>query len=116
VNVRSIARGRLVAEIVWNWAKTDAIGHEHYLHNTEGWDWQAHFKKDGDWKPTPPDYSLPVGGVWGQARTFSLKSDAERLCPPPLPFLGSNEFRTVCRGIGDIFAEHTDNILSKRNG
>ena len=109
VNVRSIARGRQVAEIVWNWAKTDAIGHEHYLHNTEGWDWQAHFKKDGDWKPTPPDFSLPVGGIWGQARTFSLKSDAERLCPPPLPFSEATNSELYAEAL-ETYSQNTPTI------
>ena len=38
---------------------------------------QAHFKKDGDWKANTTGLFTPVGGIWGQARTFSLKSDAE---------------------------------------
>jgi len=106
---RSIARAREVAEAVWNYAKSDPIGHEHYLHNTEGWSWQDNFKKDGDWKPTPPDFRLPVGGVWGKARTFSLKSEAERLCPPPLPFSEATNSEFYAEAL-EVYSQNTPTI------
>jgi len=83
---RSISRGTQVAEAIWNWAKSDAIGHEHYLHPADGYDWTEHYHKFGDWKPTIPGPGKGIGGVWGKARTFALNSEADKICRPPIQF------------------------------
>ncbi len=42
---RSVNRGREVAEVVWEWSKTDIVGHDHYLDPFQGYDWEANFQK-----------------------------------------------------------------------
>jgi len=109
VTDRSIARGRLVADIIWNWAKTDPVGHEHYLDPSQGYDWHEHFKKDGDWIPTQPGPDKPVGGIWGQARTFSLKAESEKLCPPPLPFSESSTSELYAQAL-ETYTQNTPTL------
>lgn len=82
---RSKSYGQAVAAAVWEYSKTDLVGHDHYLDPFQGYDWQAHFQKDGDWKPTFPGPGKPMGGVWGGARTFAI-AQADKLCRKPLPY------------------------------
>ncbi len=82
---RSINRGREVAEVVWEWAKTDAIGQNHYKDPFVGYDWRVNFKKPGDWEPTFPGPGEGMGGVWGKSRTFAIKED-QKLCRKPIPY------------------------------
>lgn len=82
---RSVLRGRDVAEITWEWSKTDIVGHDHYLDPFQGYSWVQHFTKPGDWQPTFPGPGQAMGGVWGQARTFFVR-DELRLCRKPLPY------------------------------
>lgn len=78
---RSVARGKQVAEIVWNWSTTDQYGHDHYKNPTQGYSWQANFQKDGDYILTVPGPSEAVGGVWGKARAFTL-DESTKICRP----------------------------------
>ena len=82
---RSREYGEAVATAVWAYSKTDLIGHDHYLDPFQGYDWQANYHADGDWKPTFPGPGKPMGGVWGGARRFATSEDL-KLCRPPLPF------------------------------
>ena len=82
---RSKKRGADVAAAVFAWAETDEVGKDHFLNPFENYTWEDHYKKDGDWKPTFPGPGLPMGGIWGTARTFVLKSGDLR-CRPPLPY------------------------------
>jgi len=106
---RSIARGREVAEIMWSWAKSDPVGHEHYLDPFQGYDWQAHFKKDGDWVPTYPGPGKPMGGIWGRARSFALKNDAEKLCPPPIPFSEDTKSEFYSQAL-EVYTQNTPTL------
>lgn len=106
---RSIARGREVAEIMWNWAKSDPVGHEHYLDPFQGYDWHAHFTKDGDWVPTYPGPGKPMGGIWGNARSFALKSDAEKLCPPPIPFSEDTKSEFYSQAL-EVYTQNTPSL------
>lgn len=91
---RSIARGKQVAEIVWNWSTTDEYGHDHYKDNTAGWDWQAEYKKPGDYVMTPPNVNdKTVGGLWGKARAFSL-SESDKICKPFTDYMTYSESPT----------------------
>lgn len=81
----SKAWGISVAEAVWNYSKTDPIGHEYYINPTKDYDWQQAYTKEGDWKPTFPNFELPIGGTWGNARTFAVK-EGSKLCRPPMPY------------------------------
>jgi len=42
----------------------------------------------GQWRPTPPDYSVAWGPEWGQVTPFALPS-AKQFLPPPPPALNS---------------------------
>ncbi|MCC7506171.1 MAG: vanadium-dependent haloperoxidase, partial [Saprospiraceae bacterium] len=82
---RSKAHGQAVAAAIWEWSKTDNIGHDAYLDPFGNYDWQAHFDGDGDWIPTYPGPGEGVFPYWGEVRTFALRND-QRLCRPPLAF------------------------------
>lgn len=79
---RSSDFGTAVANAVYNWSKTDASGHEAYLHNTDPSYQPPNFA--GSWQPTYPDYSQALLPYWGQVRTFVASSDDN--APQPLPF------------------------------
>ncbi|MEI6411949.1 MAG: vanadium-dependent haloperoxidase [Bacteroidota bacterium] len=82
---RSRQYGQDVATAIWNWSKTDAVGHDAYLDPFKDYDWQAHYTKPGDWVPTVPGPGKPMFGYWGKARTFAI-SEADKLCPAPIPY------------------------------
>ena len=103
---RSEARGAEVAEIIWNYAKTDAIGHEHYLNPFQGYDWREHTSSVGHWVPTFPGPGEAMGGVWGKARTFALKSDAEKICAAPLPFSEDTKSEFYAQAL-EVYAQNT---------
>ncbi len=82
---RSKEYGKAVAEAVWEFSMSDMAGHNHFLDPFQGYQWQDHYSVNGDWKPTFPGPGKPIGGVWGNARTFVLQNN-EKTCPPPVPF------------------------------
>ena len=106
--LRSVYRGREVAEAVWNWSKTDAVGHDHYLDPFQKYDWEAAFKKDGDWIPTIPGPGKPMGAVWGNARTFSLKSD-QKLCRKPLTYSEDTKSHLYAQAL-EVYAQNTPTL------
>ena len=105
---RSVNRGREVAEAVWNYSKTDAVGHDHYLDPFQKYDWQKAFKKDGDWRPTFPGPGAPMGGVWGGARTFSLKDD-QKICKKPIPYSADPKSHLYAQAV-EVFAQNTPTL------
>ena len=105
---RSRQHGEAVANAVWEFSKTDPVGHDHYLDPFQKYDWQAHFKKDGDWKPTFPGPGKPMGGVWGGTRTFAL-TDAEKLCRPPLPYSTSTTSDLYSQAL-EVYAQNTPTL------
>lgn len=102
---RSINRGREVAAAVWQYSATDNIGHDHYLDPFQRYDWQAAFKKDGDWIPTFPGPGAPMGGIWGGARTFSLKPD-QMLCRRPIPYSTDPRSHLYSQAL-EVYAQNT---------
>ncbi len=102
---RSINRGREVAAAVWQYSATDNIGHDHYLDPFQRYDWQAAFKKDGDWRPTFPGPGAPMGGIWGGARTFSLKPD-QMLCKRPIPYSTDPRSHLYSQAL-EVYAQNT---------
>ncbi|MBK8628424.1 MAG: vanadium-dependent haloperoxidase [Saprospiraceae bacterium] len=105
---RSINRGREVAEAVWAYSKTDNVGHDHYLDPFQQYDWQAAFKKDGDWVPTFPGPGLPMGGIWGKARTFSLKAD-QKLCKKPIPYSTDTKSHLYAQAV-EVYSQNTPTL------
>lgn len=102
---RSINRGREVAAAVWQYSTTDNVGHDHYLDPFQKYDWQAAFKKDGDWRPTFPGPGAPMGGIWGKARTFSLKPD-QLLCKKPIPYSTDTKSHLYSQAL-EVYAQNT---------
>ncbi|MEO6131542.1 MAG: vanadium-dependent haloperoxidase [Saprospiraceae bacterium] len=91
---RSKAYGESVANAVFDWSTTDPYGHEAYKNpfgnysTNETYDWAAHYSGPGNWVPTVPGPTSPMGPYYGKARTWALK-DSEKSCLPP-----SNYFMT----------------------
>lgn len=47
-----------------------------------------------------------MGGVWGKARTFALKSDAEKICAAPLPFSEDTKSEFYAQAL-EVYAQNT---------
>jgi membrane-associated phospholipid phosphatase len=82
---RSKSYGQEVAAAVWNYSKTDVIGHDAYLDPFKDYDWTQHNSKASDWKPTDPGPGKPMFPNWGKVRTFAI-GEADKLCPAPIPY------------------------------
>ncbi|HMX39826.1 MAG TPA: vanadium-dependent haloperoxidase, partial [Saprospiraceae bacterium] len=105
---RSKRRGEDVAAAIWAWAKTDPVGHEHYKDPFQGYNWETAWKKEGDWKPTFPGPGKPMGGIWGGARTFALKS-SELLCRKPLPYSTAQVSDLYSQAL-EVYAQNTPTL------
>ncbi len=105
---RSRQHGEAVAAAVWDYAKSDAVGHDHFLNPFQGYDWAANYKKDGDWKPTFPGPGKPMGGVWGGARVFAI-GDADKICRPPLPYSASPTSDLYSQAL-EVYAQNTPTL------
>lgn len=85
---RSKAYGEAVGLAVWEWSTTDPYGHEAYKNpfgnytTNETYDWTAHYDGPGDWQPTTPGPTSPMGPFFGKVRTFAT-SESEKLALPP---------------------------------
>jgi hypothetical protein len=108
VFLRSVNRGREVAEAVWNWSTTDKIGHDHYLDPFQGYDWEDRFEKDGDWIPTFPGPGAGMGGIWGGARTFAVKDD-QKLCRKPIPYSEDPKSHLYAQAI-EVLSQNTPTL------
>jgi PAP2 superfamily len=105
---RSRAHGLAVATAIWEYSKTDAVGHDHYLNPFQGYDWAAHYSKDGDWKPTFPGPGKPMGGVWGNARTFAI-GESDKICRVPLPYSASPTSDLYAQAL-EVYAQNTPTL------
>ncbi|HRI59523.1 MAG TPA: hypothetical protein PK228_07360, partial [Saprospiraceae bacterium] len=105
---RSRAYGKAVAEAIWAYAITDPVGHDHYLDPFQGYDWTAHYTKDGDWKPTFPGPGKPMGGVWGGARTFAI-SQSDKVCRAPLPYSADPQSELYSQAL-EVYAQNTPTL------
>lgn len=83
VFTRSKEHGDAIANAVWQWAKSDAFGHEAHLNPSP----QGYTPPNGPglWKPTPPDFSSSLFPYWGNTRTFAI-SQTQKLSAEPLTF------------------------------
>ena len=105
---RSINRGREVAEAVWNFSKTDAVGHDHYLDPFQQYDWEKAYRKEGDWRPTFPGPGKPMGGIWGKARTYAIKDD-QKICRKPIPYSTDPKSHLYAQAI-EVFSQNTPTL------
>jgi membrane-associated phospholipid phosphatase len=85
---RSKTYGESVGLAVWEWSTTDPYGHDAYKNpfgnytTNESYDWSAHYDGPGDWKPTTPGPTSPMGPYYGKVRAFVL-TDSEKVALPP---------------------------------
>jgi hypothetical protein len=81
---RSAAYGKVLAESIFEWSKTDG-GHEGYSKN-----FPESFTPPsgpGMWVPTAPSYQvIPLQPYWGQNRPFVIESGGECAPPPPTKY------------------------------
>lgn len=88
---RSKAYGESVGNAVWEWSTTDQYGHlafQNPFGNTvtnETYNWADHYDGPGDWEPTTPGPTSPMGPYYGKARTWVL-SEQDKLCLPPAAY------------------------------
>ena len=78
--------GEAVAKAVYEYAKTDAIAHDHHLDPFK--DAVGKYKPSsakGNWVPTIPGSARPMFPDWGYCRTFAIK-ETDRLCKNPIPY------------------------------
>ena len=78
--------GEAVAKAIYEWSKTDIIGHDHHLDAFR--DAAGKYKPAtgaGNWIPTIPGPSKPMFPDWGYARTFAIK-EVDKLCKKPIPY------------------------------
>jgi hypothetical protein len=57
----------------------------------------------GQWRPTPPDYTVAWGPYWGHVKPFAVASAAPYLPPPP-PALDSAEYAKALNQVESIGA------------
>jgi hypothetical protein len=77
-----VAVGRKVADGILSWRANDGSATKvPYVPGTA----------PGQWRPTPPDYTVAWGPEWGQVTPFAVASPAAFLPPPP-PALTSPEY------------------------
>jgi len=105
---RSKDYGRLVAAAVWEYSKTDAVGHNHFLDPFQGYNWEDRYNKDGDWKPTFPGPGKPMGGVWGDARTFAI-GESDKICRKPLTYSASQTSDLYSQAL-EVYAQNTPSL------
>lgn len=79
---RSVARGRAVADHVFEWSRSDG-GHEGYLHNFPSYTPPV---GPGLWVPTPPLFLPALQPFWGSNRPFALTSGKRCNPGPPLAY------------------------------
>ncbi|MBI1226436.1 MAG: phosphatase PAP2 family protein [Bacteroidetes bacterium] len=104
----SKAYGQAVADAVWEWSKTDAIGHDAYLNPFGTYDWQAHYDAPGNWVPTDPGPGKPLFPTWGNTRTFAILP-ADKLCKAPLQYSESTQSAIYAQALEVYNAIHDDN-------
>lgn len=105
---RSRNRGREVAAVIWAWSATDTHGHAAYEDPFNDYDWQANYKKVGDWVPTTPGPGKGMFPYWGKVRTFALPESA-KICRPPLPYSEATNSALYSQAI-EVYAQNTPTL------
>lgn len=105
---KSRAYGIAVATAVWEYSKTDAVGHDAYLDPFGTYDWHAHYAKPGDWKPTTPGPDKGAFPYWGNVRTFALPNSA-KICRKPLDFSENTDSKLYAQAL-EVYAQNTPTL------
>lgn len=108
VYTRSKEYGTLVAEAVWEWSKTDAVGHDAYLDPFGTYDWQLNYDSPGDWVTNGPGPGKPMFPFWGNARTFAILP-SDKLCKAPLVYSESPQSALYAQALEVFNATSDDN-------
>jgi PAP2 superfamily len=108
VFTRSKEHGLNVAKAIWEWSKTDKVGHDHFKDPFQGYDWQAAYRKEGDWKPTFPGPGKPMGGVWGGTRTFAI-AENEKICRTPLAYSTDKNSKLYAQAL-EVYSQNTPTL------
>lgn len=76
---KSIERGTEVADIIFNWAKTDELGHDSHTKNIS----PNYVPPQGIglWQPTFPDFLEALTPYWGEVRTYVANEDLKARNP-----------------------------------
>jgi hypothetical protein len=80
---RSADYGKRVADAVFEYSKTDAIGHEAYKNPLDKN--YVSSKKPGEWDRLYPNFSDPLLPNWGKTRTFVINDDDKKI-PAPIKY------------------------------
>jgi PAP2 superfamily len=60
----------------------------------------------GQWRPTPPDYTVAWGPAWGQVTPFAIPS-AKQFLPPPPPALNSPAYAAALKLTESLGAQNS---------
>jgi hypothetical protein len=60
----------------------------------------------GQWRPTPPDYTVAWGPEWGQVKPFAITS-ASAFMPPPPPALTSAAYAAALNQVESVGAQNS---------
>jgi hypothetical protein len=60
----------------------------------------------GQWRPTPPDYTIAWGPAWGQVKPFAIPSAAD-FQPPPPPALDSASYTAAYNEVKSLGAANS---------
>ena len=94
---RSKAYGAAVGNAMFEWGTTDKYGHNAFKNpfgnyeTNQTYDWSAHYDGPGDWEPTTPGPTSPMGPFYGQARLMALKESEKTSLPPSYYFMQYSE-------------------------
>ncbi|MCC6459569.1 MAG: vanadium-dependent haloperoxidase [Saprospiraceae bacterium] len=102
---RSKKRGQDVAEAVWQWSTTDSYGHDAFKDPFGNYDWQANYKKPGDWVATTPGPGKGMFPYWGKVRVWALPED-EKISRPPLPYSEATTSAMYAQAL-EVYAQNT---------
>lgn len=108
VLTRSAAHGSSVATVVWDWSKTDAVGHDAYKDPFGTYNWQTAYKKSGDWKATLPGPGKPMFPFWGNARAFAITQN-DKICRVPLAYSESTKSAYYSQAI-EVYSQNTPTL------
>ena len=93
---RSVAFGKKVAQIIFEWGETDGYRQANKPYNPPS--------GPGKWIPTPPGFAKAVTPYWGSLRTMVTGSIIHTQPPPPPPYSEdtASEFYKMIKQVYDV--------------
>ena len=105
---RSVSHGTAVAAAIWDWARTDAIGHNAHQDPFGDYDWEAAWTRTGDWRATVPGPGKPMFPFWGNARSFAIQQN-DKVCRPPLTYSESTSSAYYSQAL-EVYSQNTPTL------